>query len=112
MVWGCSCDECSFTNQTPPVMTLVEFLILLVIAAICGSLGQALAGYSLGGCLVSIAVGFIGALIGMWLAGALGLPEWFAVDIGGKQFPIIWSIVGSALLALLVGLISRSRLRR
>ena len=38
-------------------MTLVEFVILLIIAAIAGSLGQALAGYSLGGCLVSIVIG-------------------------------------------------------
>ena len=43
-------------------MTLVGLLVLLLIAAICGGIGQSLAGYSLGGCLVSIVVGFIGAL--------------------------------------------------
>ena len=58
-------------------MTLTEFLILLLIAAICGSVGQALAGYDLGGCLVSIVVGFIGAYIGMWLSARFGLPELF-----------------------------------
>ena len=45
-------------------MTLVGLLVLLLIAAICGGIGQSLAGYSLGGCLVSIVVGFIGAWIG------------------------------------------------
>ena len=88
-------------------MSLTEFLILLVIAAICGSVGQALAGYDLGGCLVSIVVGFIGAYIGMWLAGKLGLPEFFAIKVGGKPFPIVWSVIGSALFALIVGLIRR-----
>ena len=88
-------------------MTLTEFLILLVIAAICGSVGQALAGYDLGGCLVSIVVGFIGAYIGMWLAGKFGLPELFAIKVGGKSFPIIWSVVGSAVLTFIVALIRK-----
>ena len=88
-------------------MTLTEFLILLVIAAICGSVGQALAGYDLGGCLVSIVVGFIGAYIGMWLSAKFGLPELFAIKVGGKTFPIIWSVVGSAVLTFIVALIRK-----
>ena len=88
-------------------MTITEFLILLVIAAICGSVGQALAGYDLGGCLVTIVVGFIGAYIGMWMAGKFGLPELLVIKIGGKTFPIIWSVVGSAVLTLIVVLIRK-----
>ncbi len=42
-------------------MSLVGFLVLLIIAAICGAIGQALAGYSTGGFLISIVLGFIGA---------------------------------------------------
>lgn len=89
-------------------MTLLELLVLLVIAAICGSVGQSLAGYDLGGCLVSIVVGFIGAYVGMWLAGELGLPELLAINIDGKQFPIIWAVVGSALFTLVIALIRRA----
>jgi len=89
-------------------MTLTELLVLLLIAAICGGVGQSLAGYSLGGCFVSIVVGFIGAFIGMWLAGKLGLPEIFTINIGGKTFPIIWSVIGSALFTLIVALIRRA----
>ena len=88
-------------------MTITEFLILLIIAAICGSVGQSLAGYDLGGCLVSIVVGFIGAYIGMWMAAKFGLPEIFAVKVGGKTFPIVWSVVGSAILTFIVALIRR-----
>ena len=90
-------------------MSLLGFLILLVIAAICGALGQALAGYSLGGFLVSIVVGFVGAWLGWWLAGQLHLPEPFVVNIDGEPFPILWSIIGSALVAIAVGLLTRPR---
>jgi uncharacterized membrane protein YeaQ/YmgE (transglycosylase-associated protein family) len=89
-------------------MTLIGFLVLLIIAAICGSIGQSLAGYDLGGCLVSIVVGFIGAYLGMWLAGKLGLPEIFAVNIEGKSFPIVWAIIGSALFTLIMALLRRA----
>ncbi|HEX6914382.1 MAG TPA: GlsB/YeaQ/YmgE family stress response membrane protein [Chitinophagaceae bacterium] len=89
-------------------MTLTEILILLLIAALCGGIGQALAGYNVGGCLVSIVVGFIGAYIGMWLAGKFDLPEIFAVKVGGKTFPIVWAIVGSALLTFIIVLIRRA----
>jgi uncharacterized membrane protein YeaQ/YmgE (transglycosylase-associated protein family) len=90
-------------------MTLLDLLLLLLIAGICGSLGQAIAGYSRGGCLVSIALGFIGALLGMWLARLLGLPELIPVVIGGTSFPIIWSIIGSTLFVAVITLITRSR---
>ncbi|CAG0932587.1 hypothetical protein TFLX_02663 [Thermoflexales bacterium] len=90
-------------------MTVAQFLVLLLVAAICGAIGQALAGYSLGGCLVSAVVGFLGAFIGLWLARELKLPEVFTVQIGGETFPVVWSIVGSFLFALIVGLLSRRR---
>ncbi len=88
-------------------MTLIDLLILLLIAGVCGALGQAIGGFTRGGCLVSIALGFIGALLGTWLARNLGLPELFAVNIGGQNFPIIWSIIGAALFVAVIGFISR-----
>lgn len=90
-------------------MGLIEFLILLLIAGVCGSLAKALVGYSPGGCLVSVVLGFIGALLGTWLAGALGLPELFPVTIDGREFPILWSIIGAALFVAILGLISGRR---
>jgi uncharacterized membrane protein YeaQ/YmgE (transglycosylase-associated protein family) len=92
-------------------MTLVDLLLLLLVAGIAGSIGQAIAGYSTGGCLTSIAVGFIGALIGVWLARAMNLPVLFNVDIGGTTFPILWSIIGAALFVAVISFISRSRIR-
>jgi uncharacterized membrane protein YeaQ/YmgE (transglycosylase-associated protein family) len=88
---------------------LIQFLLLLLIAGICGAVGQAIGGYSHGGCLVSIALGFIGALLGTWLASKLGLPELLAVPVGGMHFPIVWSIIGAALFVALINLITRRR---
>ena len=90
-------------------MTLFDLLILLFVAGICGALGQAITGFTRGGCLVSIALGFVGALVGMWLARTLGLPELFAVQIGTTSFPIVWSIIGSALFVAIIALLTRRR---
>ena len=90
-------------------MNWVDIVILLLVAGLCGALGQAISGFSRGGCLVSIALGFIGAIIGMWLARALKLPELYMLDIGGTRFPIIWSILGATLFVAVIGLITRRR---
>ncbi len=90
-------------------MTVLEFLLLLLIAAVCGAVAQAIAGFSRGGLLVAIAVGFIGALLGVWLQRATGLPELFTIQVGGTAFPIIWSIIGGVLFAVVVGVLTRPR---
>jgi uncharacterized membrane protein YeaQ/YmgE (transglycosylase-associated protein family) len=92
-------------------MSLVEIIMLLVIAAICGSLAQLIVGYSHGGCLVSAALGLIGAVIGEWIARALNLPEILPLKIGDHPFPIVWSIIGAALFVAVLGLATRRRLR-
>ena len=88
-------------------MGLLDFLILLLIAGLCGAIAQAIAGFSRGGLLVAIAVGFIGALIGMWLQRQTGLPEIFTIDVDGHKFPIIWSIIGGVLFAVIVSILTR-----
>lgn len=89
-------------------MTLFGFLVLLVIAAICGSIGQALAGYNLGGCLVSIVVGLIGAYIGLWVAKQADLPRLLEINIDNKPFPVVWAIIGSAIFTLVMALLRRA----
>ncbi len=90
-------------------MTLLDILLLLLIAAIAGALGQALSGYSLGGCLLSIVVGFIGALLGLWMARQLGMPEPFPVTVGERTFPLLWAIIGSALFSAILGALGKRR---
>ena len=88
-------------------MTLIGFLVLLLIAAICGGIGQSLAGYNLGGCLVSIIVGFIGAYIGLWVAAKMQLPHFFEITIDGKSFPVVWAVIGSVIFTLVMALLRR-----
>lgn len=88
-------------------MSVLDFVILLIIAAVCGAIGQALAGYSVGGCISSILVGFVGAIVGTWIARSLGLPEIFAVNVGGRSFPIVWSVIGSALFVAVLAMLTR-----
>ncbi len=88
-------------------MSFVEFLILLIIAGICGSIGQAISGFSRGGCFLSIVIGFIGALIGMALANTLNLPEFFEFHAGDVAFPVIWSIIGAAIFVAIIGFMTR-----
>ena len=88
-------------------MTLFDLLILLLVAGLCGAIGQAIAGYSRGGCLVSVALGFVGAVVGLWVARGLGLPELFALRVGGSTFPVVWSILGAALFVAVIGLLTR-----
>jgi uncharacterized membrane protein YeaQ/YmgE (transglycosylase-associated protein family) len=90
-------------------MTIIDVIVLLLIAGVCGAVGQAIGGFSRGGCLVSIALGFVGAVLGMWLARQMGLPELFSIRIGNTNFPIIWSIIGSALFVAIISLLTRSR---
>ncbi len=92
-------------------MTLATLLILLLIAGVCGSLGSGLGGYSHAGCLGSILLGFIGAVLGRWIAETLNLPGILTVDVGGYPFPIVWSIIGAALFVFVLGLLRGSRRR-
>jgi uncharacterized membrane protein YeaQ/YmgE (transglycosylase-associated protein family) len=86
-------------------ISLLDLIILLIVAGICGSLGQAIAGYNAGGCLVSIVLGFIGALIGMYLQRLLDLPELLRI----QDFPVVWSIIGATIFVAVISFIRRPR---
>lgn len=92
--------------------TLPGLIVLIVIAAICGAVGKALAGGVRGGLIASIALGFIGALIGPWVAQQLHLAEPLMLQLSGRPFPIVWSIIGAALFVALLHLISGRAWRR
>lgn len=93
-------------------LTLTGLLILLIVAGICGAIGRAIGGGTGGGFFVSIAVGFVGALLGSFIAGHFRLPELLMVAVDGRAFPILWSIIGASLFVALVHLLSGGRTRR
>jgi len=85
-------------------MSLESILILLLLVGVCGAVGQAISGSWRGGILGSIIIGFLGWLFGSWLSRRLGLGELLPLNLGGWSFPVLWSVIGSALIGLLVGL--------
>ena len=87
-------------------MSVIEFFLLLLIAGISGSIGRSLTGYSKGGCFISIIVGFIGALLGTWLAHKIGLDKIFVIEIGGVLFPVLWAIIGAVLFTGVLNLLT------
>ncbi len=93
-------------------MSLLGFFFLLLIASITGSLGAHIAGRKGMGCLASIALGFIGALIGTFIARELDLPLSPYIRFGFHNFPIIWSILGAALFVAFLNLLSPGKNER
>ena len=89
-------------------MSLFGLLFLLLIASISGALGARIAGRRGMGCLTSIMLGFIGALIGTFIARQLELPLFPWIRFGDNPFPVLWAILGAALFVALLNLISRS----
>jgi len=90
-------------------MSLGELIVYLVVGLICGLIGQALVGRSIGGYVVSTVVGVIGALLGGSIARALGAPEPFRVSIGDQTVPLLWAIIGSAVITFFVAGVQRRR---
>ena len=88
-------------------MTIVEFLILLGMAAILGLISQRLLGTKLGGLFVAIFLGFIGAYVGKEMAGWFHLPIIFDIHIGEHHFPVIWSLLGCLIVTVVVGFIAK-----
>ena len=93
-------------------MSILELLILLVVAGICGAIAEMIVGFSPGGFVVSIVVGIIGAYLGTVLATYLNLPPFFPVSIGGQTIEPIWAILGSILLLLVISLFRGAGRRR
>lgn len=93
-------------------MTLLGLLLLLVVGAICGAVAELIVGWSAGGFLASAGIGFIGALIGGWLARALGLPSVLAVHIDTVTIDIVWAVLGAVVLLAILSVIRRRRFVR
>lgn len=90
-------------------MNIGEIIVYLVIALLCGLVGQMLAGRSVGGYVVTTVVGLVGALLGGYVARSIGAPEPFLVEVGGKSIPIIWAILGAGAVTLVVAWVQRGR---
>ncbi|MEP7285241.1 MAG: hypothetical protein ABI947_05680 [Chloroflexota bacterium] len=86
-----------------PSFTLPSIVITLLVAALCGALAQLIVGYTRGGCLASLLIGMIGALLGGWLAAQLRLPNILVL----AGIDVVWTFIGGAIfvaaLAVIMG---------
>ncbi len=89
-------------------MSCISLLIYLLVAALCGAIGASIAGFSSRGCITNLVVGLAGAVIGNWLSLELRLPRGFTL----QGIPILWAIIGSALLIFILTLITGRNQRR
>ncbi len=74
------------------------WILTVLIAAICGGVGARIAGAKPMGCLTSIGVGFVGALIGRFMSQKLGVPDLVYL----AKVPVAWTVLGATLFVAVV----------
>jgi uncharacterized membrane protein YeaQ/YmgE (transglycosylase-associated protein family) len=94
------------------MMTLVGLILLIIIGAVCGAIAEGLVGFHIGGIFTAVVIGFLGAVLGTWLAVQLRLPSVLVVTVDGQHIEIAWAILGAVLIVLILGLIRRTPSRR
>ncbi len=90
-------------------MDLIDLLIVIIIAVVCGTVAQVTSRHSRGGWIVNCIFGLFGALLGTYLARYFRAPDIFNLKIGLTNFPTIWSLLGAALFVALIGFFVKGR---
>ncbi len=86
--------------------TVVELVIILIIAGICGGVAQALLGMRRSNFLISVFIGMVGAYIGTYLAQRYGWPTLLMLTVGTSTMDIGWVFIGALLLVFVLHLIN------
>jgi uncharacterized membrane protein YeaQ/YmgE (transglycosylase-associated protein family) len=95
----CSCVVCL-------AMSLLELIVYFAIAVVCVGAAHAITGDTPRGLMYVVLLGFVGALLGTWVAHGLRLPELLTIGVGrGNHVPLLWSVLGCAALVALAHLI-------
>lgn len=93
-------------------MTLIELLLLIVVGAIVGVIAEVIVGHGPGGLFGSVVIGFLGAVLGDWLAIQFGLPVALPVRVGVYTIEVLWAVVGAIILLLTLGWFRRGYQRK
>lgn len=98
------------TSEAPMILLgypLFDILALLVIAAVGGAIVQAFAGYSPGGCLISLLFALVGAWLASWLTLQFDLPRLFSIPVNGQSVELVWPLIGALLFTLVLSLLTQ-----
>ncbi len=90
---------------------LIQLVVILVIAALCGGIAQAIFGMRRSNFLVSMVIGVIGAYLGAYLAQQFGWPDIVRLSVGSSSIELMWSLAGSIVLVFVLSLINGARRR-
>jgi uncharacterized membrane protein YeaQ/YmgE (transglycosylase-associated protein family) len=75
--------------------SILSFLLMLLIAGVCGFVASSLMGAKRMNLLLLILLGFAGAWLGKWIQHQFGLPPLLSFSAGGQIFPVVWTVLGS-----------------
>lgn len=84
-------------------MQSADFIMIALVAIVCGSIAQLTSSYSRGGWIVNWGIAFFGALAGVVISRELSAPVIYDVQYRSVDFPIVYSLVGSALFVAALG---------
>jgi len=85
-------------------MSLLELIVYVAIAVVCVGAAHAITGDTPRGLMYVVLLGFVGALLGTWVAHGLRLPELLTIGGRGRHVPLLWSVLGCAALVALAHL--------
>ncbi len=84
-------------------MNLIELLLTLLVAVACGTIAQVTSGYSRGGWIVNLGIGFLGALAGVVVSRLLNARVIYDLEVGAAHYPVIYAVIGSVFFLATIG---------
>ncbi|MCH7472743.1 GlsB/YeaQ/YmgE family stress response membrane protein [bacterium] len=84
-------------------MGLLDFIMYLLIAGVCGFAASTLMGARRMNVVMLVLLGFVGALVGTFIAKYFEFPLFWQLQIGDRSFAVVWAFLGSL---LVVGIVS------
>ncbi len=86
-------------------MNSIDFLLTGLVAIICGTVAQFSSGYSRGGWIVNLGLGYLGALAGVIISRTLNAPLIYNLNVQSTKYPVIYAIIGSVFFVAAIGFI-------
>jgi uncharacterized membrane protein YeaQ/YmgE (transglycosylase-associated protein family) len=85
-------------------MNLIDLLLIVFVAIVCGAIAQLTSRYSRGGLIVNLLFGFLGAFAGVVASRWLNAPEIYDLKMQTGAFPVMYAIIGSVFFLAAIGL--------
>lgn len=92
-------------------MSPIDVALSAVVAVICGTIAQLTSGYTQGGWLVNLILGFLGALAGVFISRLLDAKVLYNLPIGGSDFPVIYAMIGAVIFLAIISFFIKPGMR-